>query len=99
MRESTIETYLRKQVQAIGGKAYKWSSPGNKAVPDRICLFPFHRVYFVEVKAPDKVPTPLQAKVIRSLRVLDCTVLVIDTKEKVNSFITMVKEDLQNEQQ
>jgi len=94
MRESTIETYLRTQVQRAGGKAYKWSSPNSRGVPDRICFFPLGRVYLVECKATDKVPTPLQAKVIRSLRVMGHVVLVIDSKEKVNSFINMVKEDL-----
>jgi len=97
MRESTIEAYLYRQVQKIGGKAYKWGSSMNRGVPDRICIFPFHRVYFVEVKAPGKVPTPLQSKVIKSLRDMDHTVLVIDSKEAVNTFIDLVLEDLKNE--
>ena len=66
---SEVFQYLRKEVLKLGGKAYKWSSPGNKAVPDRICLFPLHRVYFVELKATDKTFSPLQAKVAKSTKV------------------------------
>ena len=94
MRESTIEKHLRLETQKLGGKAYKWSSPGNKAVPDRICIFPNGKVYFVEMKATGKVPSPLQAKVIKDMRTKGHTVLVIDSKEMVNTFMTMVKEDL-----
>ena len=94
MRESTIEEYLRRRVQQLGGRAYKWSSPSNRGVPDRICLFPNALVYFVEVKAPGKKPTPLQTKVIQLFRKWNHTVLVIDTKEKVDKFIQLVKEDL-----
>lgn len=53
MREKDIEQYLVKQVKNNGGKAYKWVSPGNDGVPDRIVIFP-RTIIFVELKAPGK---------------------------------------------
>jgi len=39
MKESKIETALRKAVEARGGRCYKWVSPGNNGVTDRIALY------------------------------------------------------------
>lgn len=52
-REKEIESYLRKQVEKAGGRAYKWISPGNKGVPDRIVLLPGGIVVFTETKRPN----------------------------------------------
>lgn len=48
--ESKIEVWLNDQVKKIGGKSYKFVSPGNPGVPDRIYLLPNGKVYFVELK-------------------------------------------------
>ncbi|NRS50987.1 VRR-NUC domain-containing protein [Brevibacillus sp. HB2.2] len=87
MRESAIEKYLREQVKAAGGRAYKFVSPGNAGVPDRLVLFPKERAYFVELKAPGKKPTPLQTVQGDKLRKLGFTVEVIDSKKGVDEFI------------
>ncbi|WP_054939050.1 VRR-NUC domain-containing protein [Paenibacillus ihuae] len=87
MRERDIETYLRKQVKAAGGLAYKWTSPGNAGVPDRIVVLPFNRVHFVELKAPGQKPTPLQLAQHRELTARGCSVWVIDSKEGVDAFL------------
>ena len=34
----------------IGGKSYKFVSPGNPGVPDRIFILPGGKVFFVELK-------------------------------------------------
>lgn len=87
MREKEIEVYLRDQVKKHGGKAYKFESPGNDGVPDRLVIFPKNRIYFVELKAPGKKPRPLQIKQITVLSSLGCDVRVIDSKEQVDEFI------------
>ncbi|RAK21124.1 VRR-NUC domain-containing protein [Anoxybacillus vitaminiphilus] len=87
MREKEIEEYLRKRVKEHGGIAYKFESPGNAGVPDRIVVFPGGRIIFVELKAPRKKPTKLQLAQHRKLTNLGCTVLVIDSKEQVDEFI------------
>ena len=94
MLERDIEDYLVKKVAQLGGKAYKWSSMSNRAVPDRFCCLPHGRIKLVECKAPGKVPSPLQTKVIKYLRGLGAEVFVVDTKEKVDILYNMWKEEL-----
>ena len=86
MRERDIEQYLVKRARESGGKAYKWVSPGNDGVPDRIVIFP-GRIIFVELKAPGKKPTPLQLARHRELAGFGLEVLVIDSKEDVDRLI------------
>ena len=50
MNERRIEEILIREVNKIGGRTYKWVSPGNSGVPDRIVFFPDGRVFFVELK-------------------------------------------------
>ncbi|MFB6473328.1 VRR-NUC domain-containing protein [Paenibacillus glucanolyticus] len=87
MRERIVETYLREQVKAAGGIAYKWTSPGNSGVPDRIVILPGGITVFVELKAPGGKPTKLQLVQHKRLRELGCDVRVIDSKEQVDSFL------------
>ena len=50
MREAEIEKILVNEVKRLGGRAYKWVSPGNDGVPDRIVIFPNKPPVFVELK-------------------------------------------------
>jgi hypothetical protein len=93
MRERDIEIYLREQVKKSGGKAYKFESPGNDGVPDRIVVFPGNRIFFVELKAPGKQPRPLQVKQMKQLSGFGCDVRVIDSKAGVDEFIKQVRDD------
>ena len=90
MREKDVEAHLRNEIKKIGGKAYKWESPGNAGVPDRIIFLPDGRVHFVELKAPGKKPTALQLAQHRKLAQLGQQVYVLDSKEAVNDFIQEV---------
>lgn len=92
MREKDIEEYLRKKVKTAGGKAYKFESPGNDGVPDRIVIFPLNKIYFIELKAPGRKPRPLQVKQMRDLQNFGCEVLVIDSKSGVDDFIAEMGE-------
>lgn len=40
MRESEVEAYLKKKVELAGGECIKFTSPGLRGVPDRICILP-----------------------------------------------------------
>jgi hypothetical protein len=97
LRENIIEEYLRNKVKAIGGKAYKFVSPGNCGVPDRLVLLPGGRSIFVELKAPGKEPTAKQSLQHKKLRALGFTVLIIDSKEKVDEFIKSLGEVMPHE--
>jgi hypothetical protein len=59
--EKTIEAYLVKRVKAMGGQCYKFVSPQNRGVCDRIVVLP-GRVVFVEVKQPKGKLTELQKR-------------------------------------
>lgn len=93
MREKDIEKYLTDRVRKTGGRAYKFVSPGNAGVPDRIVLFPEGRITFIELKAPGKKPTPLQMAAGRKIEGLGFSVLVIDSKEGVDQFIQEISRE------
>lgn len=92
MRESTIEAYLRDRVKELGGKAYKFVSPGNDGVPDRLVCLPGGLAIFVELKAPGKKPTNMQRFQHGKLQALGFSVWVIDSKSMVDSFIMDCRE-------
>ena len=87
MREKQIEKYLVEQVEAIGGRAIKLTSSANRGLPDRMCLLPGSRIWFVELKTPTGKLSALQAKQILSLRKLGQNVTIIDSIKKVDIFI------------
>ena len=88
MRESIIEAYLRDQVKAAGGKAYKFISPGNNGVPDRLVVIPGLPDFFVETKASGEKSTPLQhAKQTELIRMGRTVYPDVDSKEKVDAIL------------
>jgi len=60
MRESEIEKILVAETKKLGGRAFKWVSPGNDGVPDRIVIFPDRPPVFVELKTDTGKLTALQ---------------------------------------
>ena len=89
--ERRLERKLKKEVEAIGGWALKFVSPGKSGVPDRLILLPGGTCFFVEVKAPDEKPRPLQKKRIREITNLGTKVYVIDTNESLNRLLENVR--------
>lgn len=87
MLEKTIEAYLVKRMKEIGGECYKWSSPGNRGVPDRICIFPNGLVLFVEVKKPGQEPSKLQRLVGNQLIDLYQVWTWVSSKKAVDSLV------------
>lgn len=87
MLESRIEKKLKKAVKAKGGKCLKFVSPGMRGVPDRICLYPGGRIIFVETKAPDGKPEPLQLKRHDELRSLGFDVRVVNSLQDAEEVV------------
>lgn len=77
MLEKEIEKILITETKRLGGKAYKFVSPGNSGVPDRIVIFPGRPPIFVELKTDTGVLTPLQAEQIKRLKELGQAVEVV----------------------
>ena len=92
MREKTIEKKLVIAIKDMGGIAPKFMSPGLDGMPDRIVLLPGGRMGFVEVKAPGKVPRPLQEARHRMLWMLGYRVYVLDRAEQIKQIL----EDIAN---
>lgn len=93
MTEKDIERRLVQQVRRIGGKAYKFVSPGNNGVPDRLICMPGGRVAFVELKAPGKLPRPVQVHQINALRAMGFRAEVLDNKDAVDNFVESLQGD------
>lgn len=92
VREKDIEEYLRDKIKAIGGKAYKFISPGNVGVPDRFVALPGGISVYVELKAPGKKSTSLQQKRQKELRDFGFIVFSdIDSKAKVDTVVGYCK--------
>lgn len=76
LEESRIETLLREAIKKEGGRAYKFVSPGNAGVPDRIVFLPNGKIIFLELKKHGKKPTALQKAQRKKLESLGQTVRV-----------------------
>jgi hypothetical protein len=95
MRESAIEAYLRDRVKELGGKAYKFVSPGNTGVPDRLVCLPGGRIAFAELKAPGKKPTAIQRAQHRKFRGLGFIVFgCIDSRADVDMLLRIMNADV-----
>ena len=90
--EKIIEIYLRDRIKKVGGIAFKFISPGNDGVPDRLICLPDGKAIFVELKAPGKTTRPLQDLQITRLRNLNFKVFIIDSKEKADELLEMIHE-------
>ena len=87
VRERVIETYLFSQCKKIGAMCVKQEPRYNAGIPDRLVMYAGLAV-FVEVKRPGGTPTERQDKYHDRLGKVGMGVVVIDTKEKVDVFIT-----------
>jgi len=90
LKESTLENRFRKAVKDRGGIAWKFVSPGESGVPDRIVLLPNGRHVFVELKKPGEKPTPLQLWQHDRLRRWGHAVHVIDSTAGIEAFVKEV---------
>ena len=60
MKESEIERYFVWTVQSLGGVTYKFRSPTQRGVADRIACMPYGETWFVELKTKGGRLAPLQ---------------------------------------
>ena len=93
MRERDIEKHLVDGVKKLGGRAYKWTSPGNDGVPDRIVILPGRPPIFVELKTDRGRLTALQNVQIGRLRDLGQDVRVLHGMNDVGRFLKEIGGD------
>lgn len=91
MNEKYIERRLTAEVKKRGGLCPKFVSPGLVGVPDRLVLFEGGLLAFVELKASDKKPRPIQMKRMEQLRQLGFKVYVIDNVEMIGGVLDEIQ--------
>lgn len=87
MLEKEIEKVLVREVRKLGGRAYKWVSPGNDGVPDRIVVLPGMRPVFVELKAESGRLSALQKVQVGRLLDMGQDVRVLRGIQEVERFL------------
>ena len=90
MKESEIETYFCWAVMRLGGVTYKFKSPTQRGVSDRIACMPDGTTWFVELKQPKGRLSELQ-KVFK--REMDTTLqryTALWSKDMINYWATYV---------
>jgi hypothetical protein len=90
LKESTIESKLVRLVRDRGGLCYKFVSPSNPGVPDRIVITPAGRVIFVELKTEIGRLATIQQWQIDEMRKRDADVRVLKGLEDVKTFMSEV---------
>lgn len=90
MKEVTIEKYLKAEIEKRGGMCVKFPPLFFAGFPDRIVLLPGELIAFVELKAPGEKPSTLQSRVHAKLCKLGFLVIVLDSKERVETFLELM---------
>jgi len=93
MKESKIEAKLVRMVRARGGLCYKFVSPGNPGVPDRLVVLPGGRVVFVELKTEVGRLASIQKWQLEQLRKRGVEVRVLKGLDEVERFVEEVMPD------
>lgn len=87
-RERVVETYLKRQMELVGGAAEKHVNPGTRGDPDRVCCFPDGYVCLVETKWDEKAePEPHQIRRHHWWRQRGMPVFVIRSKAEVDRWL------------
>ena len=90
MTEREVERFFKTQLEKRGAIVWKFVSPGQAGVPDRVVLLPGGRGVFAEMKAPGEKPRPLQRAVFSRMARAGHPVYIIDSREAVKKFMEEV---------
>lgn len=90
MTEAQIESKLVRLVRQRGGLCYKFVSPGNTGVPDRIVITPDGRTIFVELKTDSGRLAKVQKWQITEMKKRGCDVRTIRGLDEVKDFVNEV---------
>lgn len=90
MTEKQVENRLLKGIRAMGGECFKWVSPGNNGVPDRIIMLT-GKSWYVELKKPKggKV-SKVQEWRSRQFLKLGFEIIRLWTYEDVDMFLALI---------
>ena len=86
MREKIVENHFVWAVERIGGKTYKFTSPGRKGVADRIACFPDGSTWFVELKTKGGRLSVLQKMFMSDMTLMNQQYACLWTIEQVDEW-------------
>ena len=93
MKESTIEKHLVTKVKALGGMAYKFTSPAHRGVADRVVCLPDGQTWFVELKAPGGRLSELQKIFAEDMARMNQRYACLWSKEQIEEWLNDRKRD------
>jgi hypothetical protein len=91
MKESEIETYFCWAVMRLGGVTYKFKSPTQRGVADRIACLPGGMTWFVELKQPKGRLSALQKEFALEMRIASQDYAVLWTKQMIDDWVLDVR--------
>lgn len=95
MAERDVEARLVRGVRKLGGRCWKWVSPGRSGVPDRVVLLPHGVVAFIELKDDEGVVSKVQDLTIREIRDLGHRAYVVRGAAGVDAFLEYARETVE----
>ena len=87
MLEKELERKFVNILRKRGCIVYKFVSPGNAGVPDRLVITPDGKVHFAELKRKGKLLRPLQVMQAKRLAKNHVKVHLVDSLEAIQTFI------------
>lgn len=85
--EKEIENLLVWHVERIGGKAYKFVSPSNRGVADRIVCLPDGSTWFIEIKKKGGRLSPLQQIFAGEMQMLNQKYALLTSVQEIDEWI------------
>jgi len=89
--ERSVERYLCKRVQMLGGLAIKMEVPGHRFLPDRLCVMPRSIIAWCEVKQRRGRLSKGQQNKIKILKKMGHICEVVWCYEDVDVFISLLQ--------
>lgn len=86
--EKVLDKNMRERINALGGAYLKLETTHNAGLPDRLCLLPGGKCFFIEVKTFGKKPRKIQLVVHRILRELGFKVYVLDHQDQIKQILS-----------
>jgi len=87
--EKRLEQSLKRIVEnGMKGFCIKLLSQHLTGLPDRLCLIPEGKAFFVEVKTTGKKPRKIQSYIHQKLRSLGFRVYILDSSQVLHTILT-----------
>jgi hypothetical protein len=87
MKEKIVENHFVWAVERIGGKTWKFTSPGRKGVADRIACLPDGATWFVELKTKGGRLSELQKMFMSDMALLKQNYACLWAIEQIDEWI------------